>query len=66
MSRLQRLGLCLIVLGGALASLGSIAHRNEVVSDFWAGFLLGFAVIAVAIGAGVAIREQRALQKSGQ
>lgn len=63
MSRLRRLAIVLLVLGGLLATVGSLAKGFEAMSDFFAGFLAGIAIVFILRGLILLIKDQIALRK---
>lgn len=50
MSRLQKFALAMIVLGGAMTSLGNLWLHLFNLSEFLAGFLTGMSIVMIILG----------------
>jgi len=63
MSRLKRLAIFFLVLGGIMVTVVSLAKGFGAMKDFPAGFITGIAIVFIFRGVVLLIKDQIALRK---
>ena len=58
MSRISRIALSLIIVGGGMTSLANVLNRMDIMHDFWVGFITGMSIVLILWGVVLLIKEQ--------